>query len=300
VILVSDGVANVGPHEYKDFIRQAEGRDMRLFTFVMGNSANERLLGDLATISGGFAKSVSVQDEIGAHLMLARDRMTHEAMHDVEVELKGAAVMHPKRLPNLYLGQQLTVFGRYDRTGKSELKIRARISGEKKEWTVPVTLPEVAEDNPEIERLYALQAIADLEREHWLEGVDETEGRSALVDMAVRYSLVTDYTSMVVVKDDRKQIYGLGNDNAERRKREQAAAQRRTQQGNSVQVQKGNQPLAGDRASHAPSRARDRGNRGGGGGGGGGFGGGAISPLYFFPLAGLLFLRRRRRDQESA
>ena len=84
VILVSDGVANTGPHDYRSFIELARKHDVRLFTFVMGNSANERLLGDLATLSHGFAKSVSVQDEIGAHLLLAKDRMSHEAMHGVE------------------------------------------------------------------------------------------------------------------------------------------------------------------------------------------------------------------------
>jgi len=296
IILVSDGVANTGPHEYRDFIELAKKHDARLFTFVMGNGANERLLGDLATLSGGFAKSVSMQDEIGSHLMLARTRMSHEAMHGIAVELPGATVIHPKLLPSLYLGQQLVVFGRYDRTGETELSVTARISGEERTWRVPVVLPEYDPTNPELERLYALSAIADLERAEWLDGVSEGETRDAIVDVAVAYGLVTDHTSMVVVDDARKVAYGLGSENADRRAREDEAARQRAVHGSAVQVQTGGKPLGGNRASHAPSRAqRD-------GGGGGRSGGGAIGPVELLGTLGLVLLgcrgaSRRRKER---
>ncbi len=287
IILVSDGVANTGPHEYRDFIKMAKAHDGRLFTFVMGNGANTTLLGDLASLSGGFAKSVSVQDEVGAHLMLARDRMSHEAMHGVEFELKGATVVHPNRLPSLYLGQQLVVFGRYRGDGPSELKVSARISGEKRAWTVPVELPKLDEANPELERLYAMAAITDLERAEWLDGKSESETRDSIVDMAVAYSLVTDHTSMVVVEDGRKAAYGLGFANADRRQREEAAAQVRSSQGNQVQVQTGGQQLAGPKAAHAPSRSSRR-SRGGGG---------ALGPVELLGVIALLALGLMGRKQ---
>jgi Ca-activated chloride channel family protein len=290
IVLVSDGAANVGPHEYRDFIQLERGHDVRLFTFVMGNGANERLLGDLATLSGGFAKSISVQDEIGAHLMLARERMSHEALHGVELELAGMTVSHPQRLPSLYLGQQLVVLGRYDRPGASELAVHARISGEEREWRVPVQLPVFDDSNPEIERLYALAAIADLEREQWLAETSEREMRSAIVDMAVRYSLVTDHTSMVVVRNERKVVHGLGHDNARRRADEQDAEARRRATGSAVQVTTGGTPLAGTRAEHSPSRQ----------GNSGGMGSGALDPLALVPLAVLVWLGLHSRRRRAA
>ena len=271
IILISDGVANAGPHEYRDFMDMAQNHDGRLFTFVLGNGANERMLGDLASLSGGFAKSVSVQDEVGAHLMLARDRMSHEAMHGVTFKLEGATAVHPERFPSLYLGQQLVVFGRYRGSGARELEVSARISGEQKTWTVPVNLPEIDEANPELERLYALAAIADLERAEWLDDKSETETRDGIVDMALTYGLVTDHTSMVVVANSRKAAYGLGFQNADRRMREKDAARARASVSNQVQIQTGGQPLAGPNAGHAPSRARRR-QASQGAGGAGAFG----------------------------
>jgi hypothetical protein len=88
--------------------------------------------------------------------------------------------------------------------------------------------------------------------------------------MALAYSLVTDHTSMVVVAEGRKSAYGLGHANADRRAREQAAAEVRVQAGHSVQVQTGDSPLAGPTAAHAPARAARRSRSSGGGGAGGG------------------------------
>jgi Ca-activated chloride channel family protein len=294
IILVSDGVANTGPHEYRDFIAMAKRHDGRLFTFVMGNGANERLLGDLAALSGGFAKSVSVQDEVGAHLMLARERMSHEAMHGVEFHLDRATVTVPELLPSLYLGQQLVVFGRYAEPGPSKLTVRAKISGERREWTVPVELPAIDEANPELGRLYALAAIADLERKESLAEATESEVDDAITDMAIAYGLVTDHTSMVVVAEGRKAAYGLGHANADRRAREESAAATRVQTGSQVQTRTDGQPLAGGRAAHAPSREARR--RSGGGGGG------ALGPLELvgvLSIVGVLAARQRReRDEE--
>ncbi len=287
IVLVSDGVANAGPHEYRDFIEMAKAHDGRLFTFVMGNGANAMLLGDLASLSGGFAKSVSVQDEVGAHLMLARERMSHEALHGVALCLGGATSIHPRRLPSLYLGQQLTVFGRYQGTGSQELTVSARISGKDVSWTVPVDLPEVDESNPELERLYAMAAIEDLERAEWLDGRPESETREGIVDMALAYSLVTDHTSMVVVREDRKAQYGLGSENLARRMREEDAARVRSIAGNQVQVHTGGAPLAGPKASNAPGRARQRSASGGSGRSGGG---GALGPVELLALIALIGL----------
>ncbi len=304
IILVSDGVANVGPHHYRDLIGLGKKHDVRVFTFAIGNSANERLLDDLATLSGGTSASVSAQDEIGAHLLLARERMTHTALHGVRFELPGATVIHPKTMPTLYMGQQLVVFGRYDRVGDAPLKVTAKISGKEATWTESVHLPASDDSNPELERLYALAAITDLQREAWLRTGNGGEARSAIVDMALRYSLVTDYTSMIVLEDERKAQYGVTNQNADRRQREVAAAAKRAAGTNRVQMRSGGTPIAGKQAAHAPSRYAARqqsrsSNSGGSGGGGGGGGSGALGPLHLLLAGGLALAARRRRKRAA-
>ena len=64
-------------------------------------------------------------------------------------------------MPSAYFGQQIVMFGRYTRPGKANLRLSGRISGEERDWTVPIELPERDERFPEIERLWALERIRD-------------------------------------------------------------------------------------------------------------------------------------------
>ena len=84
VILVTDGVANVGITEKKDFLDLMQQHDVRLFTFIMGNSANTPLLEAMTEVSSGFAMSASNSDDIAGQLMLATGKLSHHAMHGVD------------------------------------------------------------------------------------------------------------------------------------------------------------------------------------------------------------------------
>ncbi|MEM8882526.1 MAG: VIT domain-containing protein [Planctomycetota bacterium] len=294
IVLVSDGAANIGPKDTRSFRRLAEKHDIRLFTFAIGNGANWPLLRDVAETTGGFPKAIGVHEEIGAHLMLARERMSHEALHAIRASMRGATELYPRRPRNLYLGEQLVLVGKYDKPGKTTLAVRGRIGGEAKVWEIDVELPAVDADNPEIERLYALAAIRDLERGMQSEGENEDSGKRSAIDLALRYSIVTDDTAMVVVDPSRKSEYNLGDANTKRRAKERAAASHRAQHGQNVRTAQGRNPHAGSKASHAPSRAQNRRSADRATDGGGNRGGGAIGSFWILVM-GLLFAAGFRR-----
>lgn len=231
VILVTDGVANVGPTEQRDFLELLKECDLRLFTFVIGNSANQPLLDRLAKESGGFAMNLSESDDIGGRLLQVKSRVLHQNLHDVKITIDGERVsdLTPQAIGNLYLGQQAVQFGRYHGAGEVTISMTARISGEEKKWQTTALLPEVATANPELERLWALAKIEEEMEQIREEGETETR-RQEVSRLGVDYSLVTDYTSMLVVTDDVRESAGLGNRNAERVQRERAAQQQRISQ----------------------------------------------------------------------
>lgn len=124
VILVTDGCCNVGPTEHSTFLKLLRGYDLRLFTFVMGNSANQPLMERLAKDSGGFAMNVSDSDDVVGRLMQAKIHVLRECLHDVRLSFSGEKVVDltPAAPGNLYAGQQLVAFGRYNGHGPVELK----------------------------------------------------------------------------------------------------------------------------------------------------------------------------------
>jgi Ca-activated chloride channel family protein len=228
VILVTDGCCNVGPTEHAAFLKLLRTYDLRLFTFVMGNGANQPLMERLAKDSGGFAMNVSDADDIVGRLLQAKSRVLHECMHDVRLTFDGENVrdLTPATFGNLYVGQQLAVFGRYTGHGPVELKLSAKISGQPHEWRCSAVLPETDAANPEIERLWALASV-DACMEQVRETGETDRLRDQIVSLGTTFSLVTDYTSMVVTDDETLEGEGLPRRNLQRVQTERAAQQQR-------------------------------------------------------------------------
>ncbi len=97
--------------------------DVRLFGFLMGNSANWPLMRMIADASGGFYARVSNADDIIGQIMLAKSKITHEALHDAEFEIRGVKTFDTtgEVLGKIYRGQQLVLFGRYEGAGAATL-----------------------------------------------------------------------------------------------------------------------------------------------------------------------------------
>lgn len=230
IILVTDGVCNVGPTRHSDFLKLMKPHDIRLFTFVIGNIANQPLMERLARDSGGFAMNVSESDDIVGRLIQAKAKILHECLHDVELTFHGEKVKNltPARLGSLYMGQQLVVFGQYTGSGDVRVELKAKVSGEEQTWGCTAFLPDIDTDNPELERLWALSSIED--RMEVIREEGETNRlREDVVDLATEYSLVTDYTSMVVLREDVMKTEGIERRNATRVARERQAQQTRAQ-----------------------------------------------------------------------
>lgn len=231
IILVTDGVCNVGPKGQKAFLDLQKQYDIRLFTFVMGNSANQPLMDRLAKDSGGFAMNISNSDDIVGRLLQAKIKVLHECMHDVELKFSGEKVhaLTPSKPGNLFMGQQLIAFGRYTGSGEVNLTLRAKISGEQKQWNCKAMLPETDLENPELERMWALAHIEETMKVIREQGENE-KLREQVIKLGTEYSLVTDYTSMLVLNDIELENEGIQRTNYNRVQRERATQQQRASQ----------------------------------------------------------------------
>ena len=277
VVLVTDGVANVGETRQRRFIEMIRQQDVRLFTFVLGNSANRPLLEALARASNGFAVNISNSDDIVGQLLAATSKVTHEALHGVEIEIDGikTADLTPDHVGSLYRGQQLVVFGHYWDEGMADVRLTGRISGEDVMYETRFAFPAAATENPEVERLWAYSSIREAQ-ELISDFGDDADLKQAIVDLAVEYGLVTDYTAMVVVREEIFDAHGIERGNRDRLAVEEAARQQRAQRTAVSRRADSQQPMY---SSNRPSH--------------GGSGGGALDPwtvLLLLPLAWVAWL----------
>lgn len=280
IILVTDGVANLGQTQRTFFMQLIEENDVRLFTFIIGNSSNRPLLEKLAKASGGFAMDVSSQDDIYGRILQAKTKVLYQALHDAEISISGNKVMNltPEDLGSLYQGQQAVIFGQYEKGGDIDITFSAKISGEQKEWSTKATLPSSATDNPELERLWALSKI-DEHMEEIRDGGKESAMKKKIIALGEEYSLVTDYTSMIVLTEQEMENLGINRSNQSRAQKERKAQQQK--------------------ANQAPAKHRIDNNKNGGmfkNAPSPGIGSGPVGPLFILLLAGCRWIGRRKNN----
>ena len=280
IALVTDGVANVGTTQKKEFLKMMEKHDVRLFTFIMGNSANRPLLEAMTEVSNGFAMETSNSDDISGQLTQATAKIRHAALHDVTLKIDGLKVadLTPERIGSLYHGEQLKVLGHYWGSDEARVRLTGKVAGQDVEYKTRFPMPIQSDLNPELERIWAYATIENLQSKMDYFGADQ-DTEDAITDLAVEYGLVTDYTSMIVVRDEVFAAQGIRRTNRDRVAAEHVARQARSTQAPQNRRVDQNQPMY---TKPRPST------------GGGGSGGGAFGLPMLLGLFGLAWFRRRK------
>ncbi len=232
IILVTDAVTNTGVVNPQEFHQLLQKVDVRVFGFLLGNSANWPLMQTIAETSGGFYDTVSNADDIMGKILLAAGKIKYEALLNAEVKISGVKVfdLTDDIFKKVYRGQQLVVFGKYDHGGDARVTLKANLTGEDKTYSSDFKFPDLAADHPELERLWALATIEKIEAQERIGRMPAAESEGAIKNLGLSYQIVTDYTSMVVLSDSAFADRGIERHNQTRIAREQQARAARSQQ----------------------------------------------------------------------
>jgi Ca-activated chloride channel family protein len=186
-------------------------------------------------------------------------KVGHQALHDVEVKIDGVktADITPREIGSLYRGQQLVLMGHYWGDGTARVELSGRISGQPTTYRTEFDFPAQTRENPELERLWAYAAIRDMEEEMEDFG-EKADLKRAATDLALEHGLVTDYTSMIVMREEQFAARNIQRHNQSRVAVEQAAQQQRARSAPVSRRVDTQQPMYGSsRAGHSGSGALD-------------------------------------------
>jgi Ca-activated chloride channel family protein len=231
VVILSDGMTEQA--ERRELLRLAAERPprTRLFTIGIGNDVDRQLLEQLAEDAGGLAAFVSRGDDFARQARAFQRKLRRPAMSNVELSLDGCGAydLEPAKLPNLYDGLPVRLYGRYRQPGTAKLLLRGDVGGERIERQLTLELP-AAEENPEIERMWAWKRVDRLLKEAE-KGGDESAAIAEVVRLGEAFSIVTEHTSFLVLENDGEyQRWKIERRNALRSEREGRQLQRLREQ----------------------------------------------------------------------
>ena len=231
VVILSDGMTEQKERAILMNLIAQRPSHARVFCIGIGNEINRSLLEQMAEDSGGLAAFISGSDDFKRQAKAFRRKLMRPAAGNLNLRFDGIEVYDvvPARLPNLYFGSPVRVYGRYKSAGDARITLTGQVQGRELKQTAVLPFPKKDESSPEIERMWAQKQINQL-----LKSADRQDNRPAVVDEIVRlgesYSIVTEYTSFLVLENDAEyQRWKIERRNQNRLQRDRAAQAQRQQ-----------------------------------------------------------------------
>jgi len=197
VALFSDGRANVGVTDNRSIINDLSsktGTHTSIFSFGVGPKVNHYLLDLLSYRNKGRFDYAEELPEISERISRAQKRISSPILVNLSADYGNIPRedIYPKRLPDLFLGDELLVYGRYDEETSCALRIVGEVGDQKKEFLFDISLPEEDTGRSDIARQWAAQKMYELVGRMSHTG-DDPEIEREIQSTAIEYGLQKPY-----------------------------------------------------------------------------------------------------------
>ena len=199
IVLMTDG--DLGNEQGIFQALQARLGSARLYTVAVGTAPNHHLATRMAELGRGSFTHIANGAEIEMQMRALLNRVQAPALTDVQLAFDGvtAEQRFPTQTPDLLLGSPLRVFGVLHGR-KGSLTIHAR-KGEKP-WRHKVEIDvATATFHPAITTLWARQMLDAQLAAYHADPSAQVDRRREIVTQAIRYNLVTPFTSRIAVEE---------------------------------------------------------------------------------------------------
>jgi Ca-activated chloride channel family protein len=208
IVFATDGFPTIGEREPEGILRgvaKANKQDVRIFVFGEGFDVNTKLLDFLALNHRGEADYVLPDEDIAKKISQFYDRVGSPIMTDLKVEFDGIRVkdVYPKQIADIYRGEQVIVYGKYDGVGKKKVRLTGTFKGQTKSFEYEVEFPEASANDKAafVPRLWAGKKVDYLLNELRKSGKEDKELVDEVTFLAKKYGIVTPYTSYLMAED---------------------------------------------------------------------------------------------------
>lgn len=258
ILFLTDGLPTEGVTEVKAILSNVEGYTnpaTRIFAFGVGDDVDTFLLDQIAQGYRGASAYVRPAESIDAEVSTLYSKISSPLLTNLELVIDGVQVydLYPDRLPDLFIGSQLVVAGRYrGNANNATITLSGNVEGDTESFSYSnLNFRANAGGEVLIPRLWATRKIGQLINSIRLNG-ENPELVDSIVRLSIRYGIITPYTSFLITEDD---IFSqVGVERARREAEEAAADLSETTGAGAVGAAQGGQSMSNaDRAAPAPT-----------------------------------------------
>jgi Ca-activated chloride channel family protein len=202
LVFLTDGLPTVGEVDVDRIIANVGDtapKNVRIFPFGVGYDVNTTLLDTIAQNHRGASGYVRPEEAIDEKISAFYAKVSTPLLADLEIDFGQIEVddVYPYPLPDLFAGTQLVVVGRYQNGGDTTLTLRGEVNGEPHTFRYDEVAFHREGGEEFIARLWATRKIGYLLQQIRLHG-EEKELVDEIVDLSIRYGIITPYTSFLV------------------------------------------------------------------------------------------------------
>jgi Ca-activated chloride channel family protein len=209
ILFATDGLPTVGEQNMEKILEKARAKNpqapdqTRVFVFGVGNDVNTQFLDKLADEHRGARDYVAPEEKIEAKVSLLMEKISNPVLGNLTLDLGSVKIndLYPRRLPDLFKGTQLVVFGRFEGQGPTQLTLKGHAAGQERLFRFDIAMPERDERHDFIPRLWAARKVAYLVDQIRLGGQQDKEVIEEIVTLGKKYGIVTPYTSFLITED---------------------------------------------------------------------------------------------------
>ncbi len=213
ILLNTDGFVGDEPEVLKEI--KKDRANARIFTFGIGNSVNRYLINAMSAEGKGDSEMVTLASSADAAADRFVQRLRTPVLTDVSVAGQGIDLtdLVPREMPDVFSDRPIVVQGRYENPGHGRIVVSGRVGGEP--WSKTLNLAFPAETGePCVATLWARKKVDDLvdrsyEQPFDPEGPKQIDFQSKIVDVALQFGIMTEFTSFVAVEPRIVNIGGI-------------------------------------------------------------------------------------------
>lgn len=210
-VFLTDGKPTIGETDegrLMEKLDKSNAANLRVFTFGVGDDINAKLLDRLTESTRAFRTYISPEEDIEIKVSNFFSKVRAPVLTDIKLSFGPgirATKMYPKDLPDLFKGSSLTVFGRYQGSGRATVTIEGKTGEKRKAFDVQADFGGGETRYDFIPPLWAARRVGWL-----LEQIRLNGATGELVDevtqLARAYGLITPYTSHLIVEDEARRV----------------------------------------------------------------------------------------------